>query len=688
MIFIISLILIALPVALSTTASKHYKILSAREITSQLKYLATKYPTLCTLTTSQDLYNLPTAGSSNDCTFDPQIEGCLNYILTIQDSNVHPPHSLSDATLSEVFLSGELHGNERVGPTSVLEAASLLLESASCESYPGRPPLDINTEAGADWLLASQHANKCRDALSERGITSELRQWLARLVSTRRIVILPTPNALGYDRSERTENGIDCNRDFPFDVVNPTNCMQTICARTINEIWRQSQFQLSLTFHGGTEVIGYEWGATTYLGSTSPDDVAQVEISNGYSRYAGSFKGTRPYITGTMNDLVYDVQGGMEDWAYAASWDPNRVIPCDPETFGGYDTIKTVYQDSSLRAFNMLVETSHEKIPQYHLGTENGILDWGGNGDGNGHIARNIRLSLLAIELTEPYIIITSVNGVPIEDDIVPLAERNDRKCIQNKIMEIPMGQKKTVIEWTVGGGFTVDFTTVMFAKWDDVPEVVDGMTQPSNEDLGRAFRTLSGQSGITHWHKDGTIGKWTVFSAEIDTSEFEEGDKIALYATAQLDQEWSKLPKDSDVKPQVPPQSHLVNTRTNVDWLHESNGKVIQGRQDWYSIPATLLIGADETSKTRDLSNRFIISDEDLGGPDFTSIPEFTDEDGKWISILFAVSTVSVLLGVLLYTLRKRKVRSGKKLELFHRSEHEFIYGDNEDAIQMNQLA
>ena len=359
----------------------------------------------------------------------------------------HPPNSASYATLPEVFLSGELHGNERVGPSAVLEAASLLLEAAQCESYPGPPPLDINTEAGADWLLSSQHATKCRDSLYERGITKEMRQWLARLVTTRRIVILPTPNAVGYDRNERTENGIDCNRDFPFDVVTASICMQTICARTINEIWRESQFQLSLTFHGGTEVIGYEWGATTYMGSTSPDEMAQVDISDGYSRYAGGFVGTRPYITGTMNDLVYDVRGGMEDWGYAASWDPERVIQCDPKTFGGYDKSKTMYEESTLRAFNMLVETSDDKVPNHHLGTEGGILEWDGKGDGNGHIARNIRLSLLAIELTEPYMFITSVNGVPLEDDVVPLAERSDRKCIQNKMMQIPIGQKKWLVK-------------------------------------------------------------------------------------------------------------------------------------------------------------------------------------------------------------------------------------------------
>jgi hypothetical protein len=31
-----------------------------------------------------------------------------------------------------------------------------------------------------------------------------------------------------------------------------------------------------------------------------------------------------------MNDVVYPVHGGMEDWGYAASWDTAYVTPCTP----------------------------------------------------------------------------------------------------------------------------------------------------------------------------------------------------------------------------------------------------------------------------------------------------------------------------------------------------------------------
>jgi Zinc carboxypeptidase len=187
--------------------------------------------------------------------------------------------------------SGELHGNERVGPTAVLEATQLLLDAAMCEAL---PRTSIRTEDPKAWKNELQRARDCRDELYSRGIDDPHRQWLARLVTTRRITVVPTANALGYYQNTREENRIDPNRDFPYDQMNPKACMQTIAARTLNEIFRQQLVQLSLTFHGGMEVIGYEWGAPSYSDyKKSPDDAAQLNIARAYSQYAGSF-GTTP----------------------------------------------------------------------------------------------------------------------------------------------------------------------------------------------------------------------------------------------------------------------------------------------------------------------------------------------------------------------------------------------------------
>lgn len=100
-------------------------------------------------------------------------------------------------------------GNERVGPTAVMEAAALLLEAASCEARPQNPESSRKDEMFADELAA---ANSCRMILKQKGVDEKHRQWLARLFTTRRIVIIPTANALGYFQNQREEAGIDPNR--------------------------------------------------------------------------------------------------------------------------------------------------------------------------------------------------------------------------------------------------------------------------------------------------------------------------------------------------------------------------------------------------------------------------------------------------------------------------------------------
>jgi Zinc carboxypeptidase len=275
---------------------EQYVLWKPDEIADTVTKWADHYSNMLRVTTSQEAYGLPTAGSTKDCAYDTNVIGCVNYILIIQDYIAHPEHSVSSKRLPEVLWSGELHGDERVGPTAVLEATQLLLDSASCEALPRLALKTSNSKE--EWDIEMQHAYECRQDLANRGINDTHRKWLARLLTTRRLVVIPTANALGYYQNRRTENNIDPNRDFPYDQMDPTQCMQTIAGRTINEVFREHLFQLSLTFHGGMEVIGYEWGAPSYSNKKSPDDIAQNAIANAYSKYAGKFGTTPAYDFG------------------------------------------------------------------------------------------------------------------------------------------------------------------------------------------------------------------------------------------------------------------------------------------------------------------------------------------------------------------------------------------------------
>ncbi|KAI2511738.1 Zinc carboxypeptidase [Fragilaria crotonensis] len=407
-------------------------------------------------------------------------------------------------------------------------------------------------------------------ALEQKGIDDNHRRWLARLLTTRRIVIIPTANALGYFQNTREEDGVDPNRDFPIDVQDKHLCMQTIAGRTINEVFREHMFQLALTFHGGTEVIGYEWGAPSFLHNWSPDDAAQAAVAHSYSKYGAGWPQSQPYDVGTMNDKVYYVRGGMEDWAYCGSWIPDLVIECEPLTYDEYPKAKTIYNNATLRAFNMLVETSHQKIPPTSmLGNSKDVLSK--ETDGNGHISRNIRLALLSADLVEPYVSIVAVNNLALSDDIVPLIERNCTTASKRPTKRA---------DWRF---------RILLCKWAyPHPRVSNADVEPC---LG------------------------PIFSAVVDVSSLRAGETLSIIASSRVDRSWAMRP-NSDVKPDVPPQSHVVNARTNPDWNFESAGKRVKGRLDWFSIPVSIVVGdyddnvgqnqAGREITTIEVSNRF----------------------------------------------------------------------------------
>jgi len=561
-----------------------YELWKPEDIGSTLQKWATHYPNYVRVTTAQEAYGLPPAGSAHDCPYD-QGEGCLQYIMTIQD---YPAHDeTATKRLPAVLWSGELHGNERVGPTAVLEAANLLLQAASCEALGNEEP-----------TLAAT----CRQDLYDYGIDDVDRQWLARLVATRKIVVVPTANAQGYYRDTREEDEIDPNRDFPYDIVNPHDCMQTIAARTLNEVFRSHIFQLALTFHAGMEIVAYEWGATSWKGYYSPDHEAQTVIGAAYSRYGGSFASSPAYASDTMNDQVYPVEGGMEDWAYAASWDPERVVACDPQTKGGYPPERTTYDNSTLRCFNMLIETSDHKVPK-ELGTSEGVMF--SDAAGNGHVSRNIRLALLAAEMVEPYVQFTNIDGLRPSDDVVPsVSHERKRSCKTTTGVRLDREHASVRIEWLVGGALQVDNTKLYFAKWDDVESGVNCWSQPSTQTIESTFHEATMTSDTTGYGEFSNQEDYTTFSATLELSDYNVGDEILIMAAAMVDQNWKMQP--DNIGPNVPPQSHIVNARTDPTWYHENEGSVVQGRLEWFSRPYTIVIADSVLNTVEELQIRY----------------------------------------------------------------------------------
>jgi hypothetical protein len=196
------------------TGTYVYRYLAYAALVQRMRALADVYPALVRLRTAQARYDLPTAGVCPGDAKGVEKTGCRVWILELGSE-------ADAAEKPQVLLSGALHGNERIGPTTLVELATFLL---------GRYTTD---------------------------------PWARRLLDTRTIVIVPAANAIGYHLNRRDELGVDPNRDFAFDT-SPVSCMRTVAARALNEIWRSHVFSFALTFHGGDNLLAFPWGDTAH----------------------------------------------------------------------------------------------------------------------------------------------------------------------------------------------------------------------------------------------------------------------------------------------------------------------------------------------------------------------------------------------------------------------------------------
>jgi hypothetical protein len=164
---------------------------------------------------------------------------------------------------------------------------------------------------------------------------------------------------------------------------------------------------------------------------------------------------------------VYPVDGGMEDWMYAAGWDEQNVKRnClglqDESAYANqtrtlrhrlrrptsHRTLTTANPKKSLsgnRALVYLVETSDAKQPAMQsLGHSDDVLN-PLNTKSNGHIPRNIRVALTAIDMVQPYICFNHL-------------------AIINKESDLKAEKLELSLDWYVGGAVSVDSTFLTIA--------------------------------------------------------------------------------------------------------------------------------------------------------------------------------------------------------------------------------
>ncbi len=656
------------------------------EMVSSLHDLSNKHPELASIYTTQDLYNLPTVGSCGGG------EKCKNYLLVVEDKAIlddshvvdTDPHQ-SVAYRPDVFFSGEVHGDETVGPLATLHAAELMLTASSCAR--------VYYEAAEGDRGGSKD---CQTWFQDWKYTELDLHWLSSLVAGRRVIFSPMSNAEGFAKTKRTEKSIDPNRDFPFDVTSDTHCMRTVAARHINEVFQHSLIQLAITFHGGMTAIAYEWGAPSHNSKghkSSPDNIAQRSISSALSDYGGTFSSEIKYPFDPMNEIVYPVHGGMEDWAYAGSWDSPAIVKsgCNPSTYGGYPRERTIYGDGTLRAFNLLVEASKIKKPnEIHLGGRIGLFD--PLSTNNGHVPRNLRLTLMMIDMVEPIVNFVSAkkkeasNWVSMRDrERVPGIGRNKDSCRERNRIVVKKGGELQ-LKWQITGAMEVDETDLIVVKdgWAsglqcmiDFYAFTGSKIESRSGEFSFEVDVIKGgaTSGQTRWSnaadKDFQGSDFTANFTVDDAGEY------VIIARARVDSRWAQLEHDSSVVPiDTPPQSHVVNSRINEAWTFENDGKKIEGRLDWWSTPLTIVVVDDNVPDIKDAGRAKVVNTydpkEDSGnfdrdddkagrGGSYDGDANATGGMGSSSFIIFIMGAALLATGYVLYTRNKRNAASHK---------------------------
>jgi len=564
-----------LPATLAASPSKFYGAKSVYQELLKLHH-SEDYGHYTSLSSAQKEFDLSTVGGG-DCSSDDKDE-CDNWIFQISR---HEQHSIKFATLPSVLLMAGMDGADAMGATALVEAARLILEGIACEEG-----------------IATVKMDKCpMDDLEKNPQAISTSLWLAQLASSRRIIIIPAMGTEGSSKGKRPAF------DFPVEG-DDGSCLETIEARTVNEVFRKNAIQLSLSFRSvGKTNNKYPGHHFPRLANTNKQ-LAQGDEAG----WEALMKGLDIYASATHDDYndytlgqYYD-KGGMENWSYHGSWDDK--LPICTGNDKKYALDKSIYNDAMLRNIGFAVETPLVRV------------DGDINDRQTKELERCMRYAFMTIEMVQPYVTIHQVGDrytyMPrfksgSDDGYVG---NENKKCMTEDIhIPVHVGDEKNV-GWSVGGAFTVDSTYLVYGDLDSFPASFGcgNGEQPTPEDARllsylaetKVIHSSKLQTGITDLmpvdQYDGldfdgiTPPSAKNFQEELDLSSWKDGDQIAMFIVATVDHDWASTTDDTA-------QSHFVNARTNSKWSKQNgNNAEVQGHAMWFSEPVKIVVG-DATS-------------------------------------------------------------------------------------------
>ena len=283
------------------------------------------------------------------------------------------------------------------------------------------------------------------------------------------------------------------------------------------------------------------------------DHKVHDDIARAMSAFGGSFGNYNNYKFGPINSIVYPVFGGMEDWMYASAWDKSSLHACKSSN------LRVNSEESDGRAAVFLVETSDEKQPKLGaLGTMTHALEE----SPTGHVPRNIRLGLVAIDAAQPYVCFAKRVAVKRASN-----RRNEDRRVET---EAPSFELK--VKWYVGGAFTTDQSFLAWHRpllpWTDLVE------------HGADWRYLLGSFPADDSEIPGTRvsgkARWT-FPEPLDPRVFTKVIKV------RSSQGNSSSVVDSEVT-LLPPGDHWLVAWASVDQSWGQNDQVINHTVKFFS--------------------------------------------------------------------------------------------------------
>ena len=555
--------------------------------------------------TSQKRYNLDSVegcGRNN----------CTNLIVFMTDFD---SYTLDRPTY---YLSGLLHGDEVLGPTSLTNFAQYF-----CETY-----------------------DKNKNSLYHNILKKKI------------IIMTPMTNSFGYYNKQREEKVfiqktkeyklVDPNRDFPYNKSNDDIqiCMQTLSARTINEIFNEFIIGGAITFHGGKSILAYAWGNNIHI-QTKNDVISSTEAPD-YNAFNNIGKimvksssskdnldnNINDYILGDMTSTLYPLDGALEDWAYGG-WENNinqkngidfkPIKTCKPNSFSEYHMTwnfsninENIYSDFDddykLRCLMYLVEAADEKEPNsLKYGNKNittDIFDFYNTTNFFGYIPRNMRMIYSGIDLISAsiYLDIQNIYIKNINDYskkiIIPFLFMGCLSLKKYSIHRINFDHiSKKMIEKTAFQSNSHISSNIIISEVNEGINCYFNNLTYYNLTIGAPKRkNMTSNRNLQEFHKNYKGGKIDYFvrpggnydylgnilnSKHLNFDKYMNHKGSIYYIQGEgPDQEWKN---QENPDPKVEPQSHVVRSKVNSSYFVKNGNYSFKSNYYFYSYPVVV---------------------------------------------------------------------------------------------------